>query len=65
MEPKSIEPKFFSVRDTSTYLGIGLTMTYELLNGGQIKSTTMGRRRLVVADSVRTFAEGLIPNESA
>ena len=51
-----MKPKFMSVRELCAYLGIGRTKVYELLRAGQIDSTNIGRRRMVLAKSARDFA---------
>lgn len=48
---------FISVKDLCSMLGIGRTKAYELLGNGSIRSTHIGRRRMVSRKSVKEFAE--------
>lgn len=50
---------FVSVKETSDMLGLSRAQTYALLNDGVIESRYFGRRRLVVLDSLREFADNL------
>ncbi|HEY8383450.1 MAG TPA: helix-turn-helix domain-containing protein [Microvirga sp.] len=46
------------VNDARRLLGnIGRTKFYELINGGHVRTITIGRRRLVFVDSIYRFLE--------
>lgn len=38
--------------------GLGRTTLYNLINTGRVKAVTVGRRRLVLVDSLRALIEG-------
>jgi excisionase family DNA binding protein len=48
-----------SIEETAAQLRIGRTRTYELVMGGQIRSVTIGRRRLVVRADLEEFVRRL------
>lgn len=52
-------PITVSVNQACIMLGIGRTKMYELINGGQLKTGKVGRRTLVLTDSIRAFVNGL------
>ena len=54
-----------SIPDTSRALGISRTHTYELMNGGDLVSVKIGRRRLVRRDSIEAFIERLSTGREA
>ena len=41
-----------SVKEASKVLNIGLTLTNELVRSGQLKSVKLGKRRLIVTQSI-------------
>ena len=43
----------YTVEDTCKILGIGPTKVWEMIGSGKIRSTKIGRRRLVIADSLK------------
>jgi excisionase family DNA binding protein len=45
-------PKAFTVDDTCRVTGLGRTSIYELIAQGKLKSIAIGRRRLILAESV-------------
>ncbi len=51
-------PLLVSIENAAQSLGIGRSKTYELIAAGQLLTVTIGRRRLVRADSVRAIASG-------
>lgn len=53
-----MEPLLYSVPETAELLGIGRSKTYELIAARKILTVTIGRRRLVKAESVRAIANG-------
>lgn len=54
-------PIFVSVKQASQILGISPWSCYKLLDEQQIESRYMGRRRLVVVESMQAYAKRL-PN---
>jgi len=48
----------FSISQTAEALSIGRSKTYDLISQGRLLTVTIGRRRLVKADSVRAIANG-------
>lgn len=46
-----------SISSASVSLGIGRTKTYDLINRGVLKTTTIGKRRLVLTSSIRALIE--------
>jgi excisionase family DNA binding protein len=51
------KPIWVSPRRASSLTGIGLTRLYELLNDGTLKSTKLGRKRLVSYASLESLGE--------
>jgi excisionase family DNA binding protein len=49
------EPSAYSIRDTCRVTGLGKTSIYELISQGRLKSVAVGRRRLVLAESIRAL----------
>lgn len=47
-----------SIPDAAKALGVGRSKLYELIGEGRLETVTIGRRRLVRTDSVRTLALG-------
>ena len=47
-----------SIRDAAKALSLGRSTVYELIHEGRLVTITVGRRRLVRADSVLAFAAG-------
>jgi len=48
----------YTVADACAVTGISRSKLYELIGAGEIDTTTIGRRRLVKAASLRSFIEG-------
>lgn len=48
-----------STEDARARLGIGRTKFYEMLESGAFKSVKIGRRRLVVSESLDQFIDSL------
>jgi excisionase family DNA binding protein len=53
-----MECLLISIRQAATALGVGRTHVYKLISENRLETITIGRRRLVRADSVRSFALG-------
>lgn len=45
----------YSVKETCELLGLGKTKTQALINSGDLKVKRIGRRTLVLADSIRAL----------
>jgi len=57
---RNTKPKpFLSVEEAAMLLGIGRTVTYRLVLGGELRSVKIGRRRLVVRASVEEYVARL------
>ncbi|MEQ9326122.1 MAG: helix-turn-helix domain-containing protein [Rhodospirillales bacterium] len=50
-------PVLISVKDAAASLSIGQTKTWALIKDGHLKTTRIGGRTLVRADSLRALAE--------
>lgn len=48
-------PRLHDVKEVRRRLNIGLTKFYELINSGELRSVTIGRRRLVSEDALVEF----------
>lgn len=55
---ETIQPMLCSIADAAKALGVGRSKLYELIANQQLKTVTIGRRRLVRVDSVRALALG-------
>jgi excisionase family DNA binding protein len=53
-----------TIEETATLLRLGRTQTYELVMRGKIQSVKIGRRRLVVRDSLQNFVSHLLDVQS-
>jgi excisionase family DNA binding protein len=53
-----------TVEETATLLRLGRTQTYELVMRGKIQSVKIGRRRLVVRDSLQNFVSHLLDEQN-
>jgi excisionase family DNA binding protein len=51
-----MEPIFVSIHEAAEALSIGRTSLYELIKDGTLETRKMGRRRLVLAASLRRLA---------
>lgn len=52
------EKYLFSIQQAADALSIGRSKAYELIAEGKLLTITIGRRRLVKAESVRAIANG-------
>jgi excisionase family DNA binding protein len=52
-------PVTISVEEAAALLGIGRTIAYGLVLGGQLRSVKIGRRRLVVRASIEEYVTRL------
>lgn len=50
-------PIAVSVGEAASTLSLGRTKIYELLRSGELKSRTVGRRRLISVASIHSFLE--------
>ena len=46
-----------SIPDTAKALGLGRSKVYKLIKDGQLDTARIGRRRLVLASSIRELAD--------
>lgn len=46
-----------SIREACQTVGLGKTKLYELIGGGQLRTTTIGRRRLVLVESLLSLVD--------
>lgn len=49
--------KLLSVNDTLTFLGIGRTKLYQIMNSGEIKFIKIGKRTLIKRDSLDEYLD--------
>lgn len=57
MQNQTLKPITVTVDNAIKLSGLGRTKLYELINQGRIKTTTIGRRRLVVYSSLEELAD--------
>lgn len=57
--PAEQDAVFVSTKETARLLGLSRNHVYELLDRGDLESRYIGRRRLVVMSSLRSFIAGL------
>lgn len=55
--PGRLQALLLSVNETAELLGIHRATVYDLLAQGQLRSTTLGRRRLIPRAAVEAFVE--------
>lgn len=48
-----------TIADTGPTIGVGRTKVYELIDAGELETVNIGRRRLVVAESVDQYVKRL------
>jgi excisionase family DNA binding protein len=56
--PKAL-PVTISVEEAAVLLGVGRTVAYGLVLGGQLRSVKIGRRRLVIRASIEEYVARL------
>ncbi len=54
-----METQLISIKDACAVLSLGRRKIYELLDGGKLKSTKVGTKRLITTESVREFVDSL------
>ena len=52
-----LETLLLSICDAGKALSLGRSKIYELINEGRLTTVSIGRRRLIHADSVKALAE--------
>jgi len=62
--PSSDGPLAFSVPDACRHLSIGRTTLFELLAAGELRSFKIKKRRLIEAESMRSFVTARIAAEN-
>lgn len=55
-----MEPIGYSIEDGAKALGVGRSKTCELIASGQLESVKIGRRRIIPAESLRSYMAGLV-----
>jgi excisionase family DNA binding protein len=55
--PPGDGPLLLSVADAAKHLGVSRGMLYEMVNGGEITSVQIGRRRLISRQALLDFIE--------
>ncbi|MDE3017252.1 MAG: helix-turn-helix domain-containing protein [Pseudomonadota bacterium] len=56
-EPIKSKPITVTVNSALDLTGLGRTKLYELIGSGQLKTVTIGRRRLIVYSSLEALAQ--------
>lgn len=54
-----VEKQAFSIDEWRARWGFGRNFTYDLIAAGKLKSTKLGRKRIITAKQDREFAESL------
>ena len=49
----------YSVEEAAALLGLGRTLTYELMRAGELRSVVVGRRRLISAAALAEYVRDL------
>jgi excisionase family DNA binding protein len=57
-ESGGARPLAVTVKKACELIGIGSTTTYQLIRDGRVKTTTIGRRRLVIYSSLEEAVSG-------
>jgi len=57
-EGEPIERFTAQIKDACRMSGIGRTVLYDLMTRGDVKSVKIGRRRLVLVDSLKQYVKG-------
>ena len=47
----------YSIEEAASRIGIGRSMTYELLADGRLESITIGRRRIIPESAIRALMQ--------
>ena len=58
-QEQNVDKLFLNVSETAQALGLGETLTKQLIREGRLRSVLIGRRRLVHVEQLRRFAEQL------
>ena len=59
IEEKASTAQLLDVPEARRRLNVGLTKFYELINQGDLRTVTIGRRRLVSEEAIAEFIAGL------
>lgn len=54
-----MEPICTSIREGARVLGVGRSKVYDLINSGELKTIKIGRRTLILTESIRALATGV------
>jgi excisionase family DNA binding protein len=60
-----VEPLLLSASEAAQALGLGRTLTNELIRSGQLPSVRVGRRRLIRRDALLAFIDSLESQEAS
>jgi excisionase family DNA binding protein len=52
-----VEPLLYSIPDAAKVLSLGRSKLYGLISEGHLETVTIGRRRLIRAESMRALAD--------
>lgn len=58
-----VEPLLVKLTDAMRTLCIGRTTLYELMDGGELETVKIGRRRLIVTSSMNDYIDRLIAGQ--
>lgn len=50
-------PLSYSIPDAARAIGVGRSTIYQLLNDGRLQSVHVGKRRLILADSLKALVQ--------
>ncbi|WP_082376151.1 helix-turn-helix domain-containing protein [Nocardiopsis sp. NRRL B-16309] len=64
-EPLSQEPLLLTIEDVRTALQISRWQVYRMINQKQLKTVTIGRRRLVAQEDLKALVEELRRQEDS
>jgi excisionase family DNA binding protein len=54
-----VEKIGYSAEEASSILGVGRTTVFGLVASGELESVKVGRRRIIPADALQRFLDGL------
>jgi excisionase family DNA binding protein len=57
VQPSTLEPLAYTVKDAATVLGTSRAMLYELMATGELPSTKLGSRRLIRREAIVSLLE--------
>jgi excisionase family DNA binding protein len=63
-DPGAAVPRFYTVRDAQTILRVSKPTVHRLIAAGTLASVKLGRKRLLVKESVDTLADQLAAGQN-